>query len=205
MWTQLPSPKRGRSPQFSAHVYCGQTPGWIKMALGMELGLGPGHIMLDGDLAPIPKRGQSPQIFGPLLLWPNGCIRIPLGTEVGPSLRHTVLDRDIAPPPLKGHSPPIFGQCPLWSNGWMDQDATWYGGRYGGRPRPTRQCVRSIVYCGQTPGWIKMALGMELGLRPGHIVLDGDPAPLPKEEAKPPQFSAHSYCDQTAGCHLVWR
>jgi len=50
--TQLPpSPKRGRSPcpQFSAHVYCGQTAGWIMMTLGMEVGLGPGHIVLDGD------------------------------------------------------------------------------------------------------------------------------------------------------------
>jgi len=36
-------------PQFSAHVYCGQTAGGIKMALGMEVGLGPGHIVLDGD------------------------------------------------------------------------------------------------------------------------------------------------------------
>jgi len=26
----------------------------------------------------------------------------------------------------------------LWPNGWMDQDATWYGGR----PRPRRYCVR---------------------------------------------------------------
>ena len=24
------------SPQFSAHLYCGQTAGWIKMVLGME-------------------------------------------------------------------------------------------------------------------------------------------------------------------------
>jgi len=33
--------KKGPSPppKFSAHVYCGQTPGWIKMALGMEIGL----------------------------------------------------------------------------------------------------------------------------------------------------------------------
>jgi len=45
MGTQPPSQKgggaRGRSPQFSAHVYCGQTAGWIKTALGMEVGLGP--------------------------------------------------------------------------------------------------------------------------------------------------------------------
>jgi len=33
-----------------------------------------------------------------------------------------------------------------------------------------------LVYCGQTVGWI-MALGMVVGLDPGHIVLDGDPAP----------------------------
>jgi len=26
----------------------------------------------------------------------------------------------------------------LWPNGWMDQDATWYGGR----PWPRRHCVR---------------------------------------------------------------
>ena len=43
--------KRGRGPQFSAHLYCGQTAGWIKMALGMQVGLGPVHIVLDGDTA----------------------------------------------------------------------------------------------------------------------------------------------------------
>ena len=30
---QLPSPKKGHSPQFLANVCCGQTAGWIKMAL----------------------------------------------------------------------------------------------------------------------------------------------------------------------------
>jgi len=39
-------------------VYCGQTVGWIKMKLGMEVGLGPGHIVLDGD--PVPAKGHSP-------------------------------------------------------------------------------------------------------------------------------------------------
>jgi len=29
--------------------------------------------------------------------------------------------------------------------------------------------------CGQTVGWIKMPLGKEIGLDPGHIVLYGDP------------------------------
>jgi len=52
-------------------VYCCQTVGWIKMKLGMQVGLGPGHIMLHGYPAPLPKGAQSP-IFGPYLLWPNG-------------------------------------------------------------------------------------------------------------------------------------
>ena len=45
-------------------VYCGQTVGWIKTKLGMEVGLGPGHTVLDGDPA-------LPRIFRPFLLWPN--------------------------------------------------------------------------------------------------------------------------------------
>jgi len=36
----------GDHPQFSVHFYCGQTAGWIKMALCMGVGLGPGHIAL---------------------------------------------------------------------------------------------------------------------------------------------------------------
>jgi len=36
-----------------------------------------------------------------------------------------------------------------------------------------------------------MALGMEVGLGPGHIVLDEDPASLPKKGGVP-QFSAMS-------------
>jgi len=36
---------------------------------------------------------------------------------------------------------------------------------------------------------------MEVGLGPGHIVLDGDPAP-PKKD---PQFLARVCCGQTAG------
>jgi len=50
---------------------CGQMAGWIKMALGMEVGLGPGQIVLDRDQLRSPKKGQSPPIFGSFLLWPN--------------------------------------------------------------------------------------------------------------------------------------
>jgi len=53
-------------------VYCGQTVGRIKMKLGMRVGLGPGHIVLDGNPVPLPETGTAPPIFGPYLLWPNG-------------------------------------------------------------------------------------------------------------------------------------
>ena len=46
----------------------------MKMALGMEVGLGPEHIVLDGDPAPLPEKGAEPPIFGTFLLWPNGCM-----------------------------------------------------------------------------------------------------------------------------------
>ena len=35
----------------------------------------------------------------------------------------------------------------------------------------------TLVYCGQTAGWIKMPLGTDVDLGQGRIVLDGDPAP----------------------------
>jgi len=41
----------------------------------------------------------------------------------------------------------------------------------------------TLVNCGQTVRWIKMKLGMEVGISPGHIVLDRDPAPPQKEHS----------------------
>jgi len=58
------------TPKFGPSVVHGKKAGWIKMPLGIEVGHGPDHIVLDGD--PLPKEVQSPaQIFGPYLLWPN--------------------------------------------------------------------------------------------------------------------------------------
>jgi len=56
--------------QFLAHVFCGQTAGWINMPLGTEVNVGPGDVVLDGVAAP-PKR-RTPPVFGSCLLWPNG-------------------------------------------------------------------------------------------------------------------------------------
>ena len=44
-----------------------------------------------------------------------------------------------------------------------------------------------------------MPLGMEVGLCPGRIVLDADPAPPLWQGAHQPQFSADVYYDQMAG------
>ena len=46
--------------------------------------------------------------------------------------------------------------------------------------------------------WIKMKLGMQVGLGSGHIVLDGNPAPL-LQRGTAPQFLAHVCCGQMAG------
>jgi len=57
-----PPPKKGAQPQFSAHICCGQTAGWVKIPLGTKVGLGPGRTVLGRDPAP-PKGAQLP-IFG---------------------------------------------------------------------------------------------------------------------------------------------
>ena len=102
------------------------------MSLGMELGIGPGDFELDGYPAPLPKRGQSPQIFGPCLLWPNSWMN-EAGTWHGGRPRPRRLCVRWRP-----YSPsPIFGSFLLWPNGWMDQDGTWHGARH----RPKRLFV----------------------------------------------------------------
>ena len=84
-----------------------------------------------------------------------------------------------------------FVHCGLWPNGWTDQDETWHADR----PRHWPHCVRwgpaplpkgAHICCGQMAAWIKMSLGMELGIGPGDFVLDGDHAPLPQKGAEPP-------------------
>jgi len=56
--------------QFLAHVHYGHTAGWMKTPLGTEVVLGPGHIVLDRDLAAPTKGHNSPPLFVPCLLWP---------------------------------------------------------------------------------------------------------------------------------------
>jgi len=113
-------PSKGTHPQFSAHVRCGQTAGWIKMPLGMEVGLDRGDFVLDGD--PAQKGGTVPQFLA-------------------------------------------YVYC-MWPNVWMDQDATWYGGR----PPPRQHCVR----WGPAPPKRDTAPN----LRPMSVVANGRPSQL---------------------------
>jgi len=89
------------------------------------------------------------------------------------------------------HVCPVCNVRALWPNGWTNQYETWRAGM----PRPSPHCVRwgpsspslkgaqpptqfsAHMCCGQMAAWIKMPLGMELGLSPGDFVLHGDPAP----------------------------
>jgi len=66
--------KRAHPPtQFLAHVHCGQMAEWMTTPLGVEVDLGPGHIVPDG--VPAPRKGHgSPPLFGPCLLWPRSPI-----------------------------------------------------------------------------------------------------------------------------------
>jgi len=99
---------------------------------------------------------------------------------------------------------PVLSVCRvgvLWPNGWMDQDETWHGDS----PRPQPYCIRwgtqfpsprqgttppnfwpmSVVAKRLDGSRIKMPLGTEVGIGPGHTVLDGDPAPPRKKHSSP--------------------
>ena len=141
--TQLPSPKRGQSPNFWPIFIVVKRLDASRCHLILDLGLSPGDFVLDGDPAPTPKGAEPPQFSddvycGQTASW----IKMPIGTELGLGTCHIVLDGDPAPQ-KSGHSPQfsayvIFGPCLLWPHGSVNQDTTWYGGR----PQPRRHCVR---------------------------------------------------------------
>ena len=77
-------------------------------------------------------------------------------------------------------------------------------------------CYRSVVcpvlsvtfvHCSQTLGRIKTKLGVQVDLGPGHIVLDGEPAPPPQRGTAPFNFRPISVAAKWlhgSRCHLVW-
>jgi len=110
------SPKKGAHLQFSTHVYCGQTAGWINLPLGTKVGVGPGHIVLDGNPAR-PQGAQLPNFRSmPVMAKPMDQDATWYGS-IGLSPGDIMLDGDSSPP-KKGHSrPPHFSARLLCPNG----------------------------------------------------------------------------------------
>jgi len=125
-------------------------------------------------------------------------------------------------PPQKGVQPPVFGQCLLWRNISIYQDAAnWYGGR----PQPTRHCVKWGPSCpspkgaqppifGQCPlwpnGWMDEDAtwyGSRSRPRPqaqAQATLDGDPAHPAKRAQQPPSFWPMSIVATVAHLSYCW-
>jgi len=114
-----PPPKGHRHP-FSAYVCCGQMAGWIKMPHGMEVGLSPGHIVLDEHPAPHPQRGTARQFSahvycGQMAEW----IKMPLGMEVDLGPGHIVRWKHCSCHLKRGTAGPLFSvdvYCGKWSS-----------------------------------------------------------------------------------------
>jgi len=78
---------------------------------------------------------------------------------------------------------------------------------HSGQVAPRNSAEHGRRHYGNNAGWIKMALGMEVGFGPGHIVLDVLPVLFPKKGAEPhfrPIFIVTKRLD-VSRCHLVWR
>jgi len=114
-------PRRGTAPhQFSAHVCCSQTAGRMKMLLGIDVGLDPGDILLDGDTA-LSKRGTAPPLFGPCLLWPNAWMDQGVSWYEGGSRPRQHCVRWGPSSPERGTAAYFFGPCLFWPNGRLSQ------------------------------------------------------------------------------------
>jgi len=78
------------------------------MNLSMQVGLVSGHIALDGNPAPPPPKGHSPQFLAHICCSQMAaCIKMSLGMEVGLGPGDFVLDGDSAPFLGRGVGPHI--------------------------------------------------------------------------------------------------
>jgi len=191
------------------------------MPLGVEVGLGPGDFVLDGDPGPpSPKRGRNPPIFSQSLLWPNGWMdQDDTWHGGGPRPRPHCARWRPSSPPQKGSRSPNFRPMSIVAK---RLDGSRCQLLYGGKPRPRRHCVKwepspppkrhipqfsAHVYCGQTAVCIRIPLDTEVGLSLSDIVLDGDPAP-PRLRGTAHSFRPMSVVAKRLDgirCHLVWR
>ena len=175
------------------------------MSLGIELGFGPGDFVLDGDPAPLPKKGQSPPNFRPMFIEPKGWMDQD-GTwhEGRPQPRQLCVRWGLRTPPqfsaqfycgqtagcIKMPLGTEVGLSP--GNFVLDGDPA--------RPKKGRSPhlqFSAHYYSGQTAGGcIKMPL-----------VLDGDPAP-PQNGGVAPNFRPTTIAAKRlhgSRCHLIRR
>jgi len=150
MGCQLPLPKRGRAPNFlPMSIVPMQMAAWIKMPLGVEVGLDTSDIVLDGNPAPPQqKRGGKAPNFRPMcILRPNGCVDQDATWYGGrPRLRpHCARWGPSSPPPKKeqeGQHPLTGQRAPPNSGGTYRRRRTLIDG-YLESPFPTA-CLLKI-------------------------------------------------------------
>ena len=123
MGTQLPYPKRGHSPQFSAHL-CMWPNGWMHQGATWYGGRPqPRRLCSMGTQPPTPKGAEPHPIFGPRLLWPNSRMDQEATWYRGrPRPRRHCVRCGPSYPQKKGHTNPTqflaHGYCGQMA-GWM--------------------------------------------------------------------------------------
>ena len=164
---------------------------------------------------PLPKKGAEPPIFGPCLLRPNGCMDQDATWYGGrPRPRRHCVRWGPNSLPQKGAEPPspIFGPSLLsiWpvSIGWikMAPISPIFGIFIVAKRLDASRCVldgdsappplkehspqfSANVRCGQTAGWTKMSIGMEVGLAQATLCSIGTQLPREKNGTPtPPNF-----------------
>jgi len=91
----------------------------IKIPFGMEVVLGPGHTVLDGD--PDPAKGAQPPQFSAQVCYGQtaGWIKMPLSTEVGLGPGDLVLDGGPRSCKKMGTADPTFRSMSIVAK-WLD-------------------------------------------------------------------------------------
>jgi len=132
-----------------------------------------------------PQKGGEPPIFGPCLLWPNGCMdQDAIWYRGRPRPKPHCARWESSSPLQKTDTAPNFrpmsivlkrlnrSRCHLVSRQTSTRVTLCYMGTQLPLPKKVQSPTEfsAHVCCGQTAAWIKMPLNIEVGLGPGHIV-----------------------------------
>ena len=117
-WGPSSPPQKRHSPQFSAHVCCGQMAGWIKMPRGTGWH---GNIVLDGYPAPpLRKKGAQHPQFWPMSIVNGWIDQGETWDGSRPRPRPYCVRWGPSSPPTKGAQPnPSFWPMPVVAK-WLD-------------------------------------------------------------------------------------